>query len=396
MKINENSKKCPSEQYLDCVLDIAHKIKGNLYLITEVAEISAERTLEGGTLYIRDKEGAFASEGLGRAGGLMLLRGGPEDSSKSNTILLGSSGVDKDYDIQQVENAHKSDDIVVAFCSSQQVPLENKKSLKELADYSIDNFLPDIDSVVSIEGLDSKICPAALVINAFNLWTFTAEFISACLRRGKMSTMYQSIFCPGSKERNAEVGKEKFHSDLKIKPIDPEVLGKEYIDEMIKEISQIKETQIDNIKEASSLAAEAIINGKKAYADLMGHMPPKVPGGPGDPGIWVTQDFSDDDLQKGDFIALIEYIFVPRERLDVIKAKGARSVWVGVPMEDDLDYPSLDLFINPFWKFGDAIVEIPGYDVKVLPPSGVIQSMIYWLLVGETAQICVEKGLDII
>lgn len=91
----------------------------------------------------------------------------------------------------------------------------------------------------------------------------------------------------------------------------------------------------------------------------------------------------------------IRDIYAPRERLDKIRAKGARSVWVGVPMGDDLDYQWLDVFIDPFWRFGDAVVEIPGYDVKIIPPSGVIQSMIYWMLSGEAAQICVDKGIEL-
>ena len=385
----------PAEQYLDCILDVAQKTEDNLSLITEIAEVVAERTLTGGTLYIRDKEGGFASEGLGRAGGLMLLSGGPEDASQPNTLLLGSSGSYRDYDVEQIEAAHEGEDLVVAFCSHHQQPDQGLPLLNKIADYSIDNFLPDNDSIVSIEGLDTNICPVAMVANALTLWTFTSEFVSACLRNGKVPTMYQSVVCQGSRERNAEVGKEKIHSDLKIEPIKRGKLGKEYLDEMTKAISQIKATQMDSIKEASSLAAEAIASGKKAYAALMGHMPPRVPGGYGDPGIFVTQDFSDDELQQGDFITLIEYVYAPRERLDKIKGKGARSAWVGVPMGDDLDYPGLDVFIDPFWRLGDAVVEIPGYDVKVMPPSGVIQSMIYWMLSGEAAQICVNNGVEI-
>ncbi|MFQ6040282.1 MAG: hypothetical protein ACE5PV_05450 [Candidatus Poribacteria bacterium] len=398
--ITNGHSKGPAEQYLDCVLAVAEKIGDNLAIITDIAEVVAERTLAGGTLYIRDKEGGFASEGLGRAGGLMLLRGSAEDYSQPNTLLLGSSGSYRDYDVEQVEVAHEAGDLAVAFGSHQQhivkgyKPFEGLPLLKEIADYSIDNFLPDNDSIVSIEGLDTKICPAAMVVNALNLWTFTAEFVSACLRRGKMPTMYQSVVCPGSRERNAEVGREIFHSDLNIEPIGGGELGKEYLDEMTKAISQIKETQMDSIREASSLAAKAVISGKKAYAALMGHMPPRVPGGHGDPGIFATQDFSDEDIQPGDFIALIEYVHAPKERLDNIKSKGARSVWVGVPMEDDLDCPGLDIFIDPFWRLGDAVVGIPGYDVKILPPSGVIESMIYWLLSGEAAKICVDKGVE--
>jgi hypothetical protein len=44
-----------------------------------------------------------------------------------------------------------------------------------------------------------------------------------------------------------------------------------------------------------------------------------------------------------------------------------------------------DLNICGCWPYGDALVEVPGYDIEVLPPSGVIQSAVYWMLVAETA-----------
>jgi len=388
-----------AEEYLDCILEISEKVESNLDTITEIAELAADRTLAGGALYIRDKEGAFASEGLGRAGGLMLIRGGPEDPSIPNTFLLGSTGSFRDYDAQQVEDAQKAGDIVIAFCSHQQhpakgyEPFEDLPLLYDIADYSVDNFLPDYDAILEINGL--KICPAALVVNALTLWTFTAEFISACLRHGKMPTMWQSVFCPGSRERNTEVGKEKFHSDRQFAPIPRGELGKQYLDEMTTAMKQIKATQMDALREACSVAAEAIANGKKAYAALQGHMPPRVPGGYGEPNVFITSGFSDDDIQPGDFVTLIEYKYLPRERVDKIREKGGRSLWIAVPMDDDLEYPGLDIFVDPFWRFGDAVVTVPGYDVKMLPPSGVIQSMMYWMLSGEIAQICVDKGIEI-
>lgn len=389
----------PAEEYLECILAISEKVEGDLTTITEIAEIAADRTLDGGTLYIRDQEGAFASEGLGRAGGLMLLRGGPENPDAANTLLLGSTGSFRDYDVQQVEDAQKAGDIVIAFCSHQQhpakgyEPFEDVPLLYDIADYSIDNFLPDYDTILEIN--DTKVCPAALVVNALTLWTFTAEFIAACLRQGKMPTMWQSVFCPGSRERNAEVGKETFHSDVQFDPIGRGELGKQYLNEMTTAIKQIKGTQMDALREACGVAVEAITNGKKAYAQLQGHMPPRVPGGYGDPGVFITEGFSDDDIQPGDFVALIEYKYLPRERVDKIGEKGGRSLWIAVPMDDDLEYPGLDMFVDPFWRFGDAVVTVPGYDVKMLPPSGVIQSMMYWMLSGEIAQICVDKGFEI-
>jgi hypothetical protein len=36
--------------------------------------------------------------------------------------------------------------------------------------------------------------------------------------------------------------------------------------------------------------------------------------------------------------------------------------------------------INEHWLVGDAAVDVPGYDVRILPPSGICQLFIYELL----------------
>ena len=34
---------------------------------------------------------------------------------------------------------------------------------------------------------------------------------------------------------------------------------------------------------------------------------------------------------------------------------------------------------------GDAVVEVPGYDVRVIPTSGVLQTAIFWAIAGGMA-----------
>jgi len=403
---DSNNPQAPAGQYLDSMLRIANQIDGNLSTIADMAEIVADRVIAGGALSAKDQENAFALEAITRAGGLVLLgKGAEEGVVGKDTVLLGSSGGYRDYDISQVEEAHANDSLVVSFVSHQQEPVEGYEPFKglpllyEVADYSIDNFLPDNDSLVSIEGLDEKICPAALVVNALNLWVFTAEFIAACLRRGKMPAMYLSIFVPGSRMRNEKLSQYRFHSDLELEPIPPGKLGKEYLDYISNSIAQIKATELPAIKEASAVAAEAIAQGKNAYLVIMGHMPPRIVGGYSDPSVFspisLSPQNAEEMLEKGDFVAFIEYCGIPRDVLSAVKKSGASNAWVGVPMEDDLRYPDLDIFIYPHWKFGDFSVEVPGYDVKVLPPSGVLQSIVYWLLSGEITALLAKKNMEI-
>jgi hypothetical protein len=211
--------------------------------------------------------------------------------------------------------------------------------------------------------------------------------------------MYLSAFVPGSNARNGRLSQYRFHPDLELEPIPRGKLGKEYLDYIAQSIAQIKATEILAVKQASVVAAEAIEKGKHAYLVIMGHMPPRIVGAYGDPSVFSPISLSPQNakemLQPGDFVAFIEYCGIPRAILSAVKKVGANIAWVGVPVDDDLRYPDLDIFIYPYWKFGDFSVEVPGYDVKILPPSGVLQSIVYWLLSGEITALLVEKGIEI-
>ena len=41
---------------------------------------------------------------------------------------------------------------------------------------------------------------------------------------------------------------------------------------------------------------------------------------------------------------------------------------------------------------GDAVVEVPGYDVRVIPTSGVLQTAIYWAIAGGMAGAAQPDG----
>ena len=61
---------------------------------------------------------------------------------------------------------------------------------------------------------------------------------------------------------------------------------------------------------------------------------------------------------------------------------GPKIFGEGAPVEIDMSL--IDISIDPYWKQGDAVVEAPGYDTKIIPPSGVVMVTCYWMIVGET------------
>lgn len=82
----------------------------------------------------------------------------------------------------------------------------------------------------------------------------------------------------------------------------------------------------------------------------------------------------------------------PERELKYAQEVGAKTICVftpgptdigeGLPVEADMNL--LDIYIDPYWKHGDAIVEVPDYDTKIIPPSGVVMVTCYWMIIGET------------
>ena len=44
-----------------------------------------------------------------------------------------------------------------------------------------------------------------------------------------------------------------------------------------------------------------------------------------------------------------------------------------------------EIHIDAYWRYGDAAVRIPGYDIKVLPASGVVTTAMLWMLHAAAA-----------
>ena len=67
----------------------------------------------------------------------------------------------------------------------------------------------------------------------------------------------------------------------------------------------------------------------------------------------------------------------------------ARAAWIVVPLAGQkLNFEQYgDVFIDQHWELGDAAVAMPGYDVRILPPSGVAQLFIYELMMRAAAGI---------
>lgn len=383
----------PADVYLDYSLRLLDSIDAYLPFFTRPAEEVAERLVAGGKLYIGGSQQAFATEGYYRAGGLMLLQPYQPNLAlgSQDTVLIGSVGSQPQADVELVRSLRRRGVATVAFGSPQATALWQE------ADFFISNPVVDEAGVIRLAAREEPICPLAPVMNVVNLWVFTGELVAALTRHGKMPTMFQSVMCPGGRERNEKFLPTPFHTDRSVPPVGIETLGRFYLAALRSALTSLWGTQRAAILDAGARVAQARAAGHIAHAVLVGHYVPAEIGRPGDPGLFLPAQAKGQPeeplagVKAGDVVFYVGYTWLPEPLLGAAKEAGATTIAAIAPGEgwtvpDDL----IDIYIDPQWRLGDAVVEVPGYDLRILPPSGVLQSIIYWCVTAQAA--AQEKG----
>lgn len=382
------SVRTPADVYVDYSLRLLDQTDASLPFLTQAANAVAERLVAGGKLYIGGSQQAFAAEGCYRAGGLMLLQSyqpnltlGPLD-----TVLIGSVGSQPQADLDLIRTLRQQGVVTVAFGSPQ------AKALGQEADFFISNNVVDEAGIIRLTAWDQPICPLASVMNVVNLWVFTGELVAALTRCGQMPTMFQSVMSPGGKERNEKFLPTPFHTDRSVPPVAPAALGRSYLAALRKYLILLQATQGEAIRKAAAKVGQARAAGHTAHAVLVGHYVPAEIGRAGDPGLFQAAPAKGQPeeplpgIQPGDVILYIGYTWLPLPLLRGAKEAGATTI-AAIAQGEGWAVPTdlIDIYIDPQWKLGDAAVEVPGYDLHILPPSGVVQSIIYWCISAEAA-----------
>jgi hypothetical protein len=235
--------------------------------------------------------------------------------------------------------------------------------------------------------------PIDTVANVVDLWTWTGEFVAACTRLGQMPVLYQSYGLPGGTERGKKYQGKKFHDDMgSIKPIAPGVLGREYLDQVQRMLAKINETQTPKILQAARWWSD--VPAASATTLFTGHMFPRHAQ---DPRALRFSDFAavpaSEDKEVLDaghppaFVLCLGYQFAPQKLLDQARKLGVKVVYSDVQPAQPPEPATNILYLDPAWPLADGCVTVTGYDVPILPASGVIQAAIYWTIASERARL---------
>jgi len=378
-----------SQDYMQLLNHGIDACRQHLPLITLSAQQVALRTIAGGKLWVAGRQRDFTNEAIGRAGGLMDIRLLDVNSLRhGDSILYAVAGDLNSSDLTAFQMWNHEGIYVVAFASGTLSKDANWPAETVLIENSTSSGLP-----VTYNGRQ-MLCPIDTVLNILNLWTWTGEFASASLREGKMPVFYQSYGLKGARLRAEKYADRTFHEDFNIPLVPPGVLGKAYVDAVQASLNHIVAHDSNALKHTVTTWRAAEPNVSTAW--VVGHMFPdhfQDARAPQPIPFKAALHEMPDSRQEfpvyanpTQFVLYLGYQYAPKLLLDQAVRRGCTLAYVSVQAAHLPTSVNNIIFIDPAWPLADACVNVPNYDIPILPASGVVNAAIYWSLLTNYCQ----------
>jgi hypothetical protein len=376
------------ESYLQTMIDGAESVRLLLPEISQAAESAASRLIGGGDLYIASSRPDFMSEGYVRSGGMMMMQECTSSTPKQGDVVIaGWSDTESDADRRLISRLVETGAFVIG------IGPEAKQFSRNL-----DVFLhsdPPCPEIV-LGHLNNESYPLISLQNLILLWTFTAELVAAMTREGQMPVMYQSVLTEGARERNTSFGSHRFHATHDVPSISPGRLGGAYLDRISTCLTSLHH-EAPAVARAAAAAVEVLKNDRHIHAFLIAHFPVHQAGAPGDPGYMTTLDtFTGETpdvaelerkLGPGDLFFFLGYYRRPNAAYEVARRRQCTIVEIIAGAREPASVGhEPDYKIDPGWEYTDSLVDVPGYDVRILPASGILQAAVYWSVIGQITE----------
>jgi len=371
----------PAQAYLDRILASNAGAVADLDRYVIFAEAAAELLVQdpdgpGPTLWLAGDRG-FVLEGYNRAGGLMIAKWlkDPAEVAAGDVVLVGSLYGDDDETASMLAAIAGSDALAILFAPRP-------------ADTEAAHLFIDTHS----DAPDESDLPTASPANAQGLWAFTGELVTAMMRQsGRTPPLFVSVLVPDGRERNnARKGLRWDPQNAEAMP--PGLAGRRYLARLANIMREMRATQANEFAEAGRLCADVLARRGTVWLSTLGHLPPsqseQVPEGelpftllPGREPDRVPELVKPDDL-----VVYIGYYEPMGPWVQAVHDAGARIVTAvsGTP-----DRPAgamgADVNIAGCWPYGDALLQLHPVEtgLSMLPPSGVVQSAAFWMLLAE-------------
>ena len=385
------------DDYLAALLAGVEGLRPRLPAISEAADQVAGRLVADGRLLLASARPDFTSEGFIRSGGLMLAEEWTPETrlSPGDVVILGWSGVAPDEELELLRDLRASGALIVGIGPASWAGADAQVG----ADLFLESEITLPEAVIAPFGGEGY--PLISLQNLVVLWTFTGEIVAALTRIGRMPAMYQSVLVAGARDRNARFADSRFYPTHQVPALPPGQVGGDYLDAIGAILRALIEEETEAIDRVGAVCAEVLNDGRVIHAGMISHFPVYQHGAPGDPlymrrlgrldGESPSVAELERELQRGDLFFFLGYYRRPTQAYQAAHRAGARIVEV-ITGDGADGSPEPDYVIRPRWPFGDAVTRIPGYDVEILPSSGIVQTAIYWAVVAAIWERLAERS----
>ena len=382
----------PAVKYLDALERKLEEAAARLPEITRLAEQLAERNLRGGMIGFPWIGSTLEQELIGRSGGLIHLgfdrawkKERTAEEKANDAMIFAWDDAPKAGDLKRLQAEKGKGVFIIGFGAKKSAKLAEHVAA---CDAWIDSGTGEDDRAVELGG-GRRIGKTERFTNAVNGWLFTAEFVAALTRHGKMPPMYQSWMTAGGPAWSSRyAGKMQFHDDLTVPPIAPGDLGRRYLARIGSMVARMKNADLPKLRSIAERIAAELREGRKTVVASVGHMVMNYVGR-FDDSLWAVNH----EVSPGADSQLKNYEATPDGALvlrldanglhgsihELFKRKQQRVMLITSesPRAEAAIPPGYDLRVDPGIPFGDACVWIEGYPIPILPPSGVMQIAAY-------------------
>ena len=390
-----------AEAYYQWLSGCLDGIGGDLPAIIRSAEAAAAVYIEDGARIGALGDPALVGEFSGRAGGL------GQTSRARNIDRQGWRGVVLFFprertladDLRKARGLRERGLMVIGFGGPAIEEAAREAGVKWSA--FIANHAAPTDGLFPAEG-GGMVVPTEATASIAATWTWTGEFVAALTRLGKMPVLLQSIMVPGASDRAGKYRNLKFHEGTPEK-VEAGRLGREYLAELRRCLGAVHEHEMGKIRKVAEMATANVRSGKGVHVFAHGHALRYLIGVPHDPGLFhqvnsgLFELKDDPGIAEGDLVFCVGYdrIFEGwyyRDGTTRMRAAGATMAWSMTDYNRDPEFgpaalPKDEIIVGQHWELGDAVVTVPGYDIKILPPSGVIALAILRMTEAEMLAI---------
>ncbi len=359
--------------YIPRLLHRVGQWRAALPALQTTAKQAASKVIHGGHLYVAGGQQSFVAEAVGRSGGLMLIKSyhpgtvlGPKD-----TVLAAAARPTPGPALTRLLlKAREAHSVVIFFTG---IPPANPP-VRFAAVY------PRSTAPGTWKSGRPSIRTTS-VSNVIGMWAWTAEFITACVDDGRMPNMYQSYGRPGGRARDAKLMGAAFQQRSTVTPASAANLGQRYLTGVAVALRQVWRHDRRGLWRAARWIRAAHRSGHTIDVLYEAHMfPAEMRNGPTPP--WFQSAHPPVPSGPGDTALVLGYQLFNEPPIDsILRGGGACILTCSVPPPASFTTNPRHIYLNPYWAVDDALLKLKGYDVKVLPISGIMQSAIYWQLV---------------